>query len=61
MPIDESLRIAINKRIKAGESEYVIGRATGVGQSVVYRFRTGKGISLENAAKLAKYLGLQLK
>ncbi len=56
--IDKQLRDALKAR---GESDYAVGKATKLGQSVIYRFRTGKGISLANAAVLAKYLGCTLK
>lgn len=56
--IDE-LRRAIRD---SGESEYAIGRATGVSQSILSRFVNGeRGISLETAAKLASYLELELR
>ena len=48
-------------RVVSGESEYAIGKATGVSQSVLSRFVNGeRGISLETAAKLCSYLELDL-
>ncbi|MES1213409.1 MAG: helix-turn-helix domain-containing protein [Singulisphaera sp.] len=47
--------------VESGESEYAIGKATGVSQSVLSRFVNGeRGISLETAAKLCRYLELDL-
>jgi len=56
--IVEQLRQAIAQR---GQSEYAIGKGSGVSQSVVNRFVNGeRGISLETAAKLCSYLELDL-
>lgn len=58
MGIDHQLRKAL---IAHGESDYVVGKATKLGQSIIYRFKAGKGISLSNAAVVAAYLGLELR
>jgi plasmid maintenance system antidote protein VapI len=56
--IVEQLRQAI---ADSGQSEYAIAKGSGVSQSVVNRFVSGeRGISLETAAKLCDYLGLDL-
>ena len=56
--IAEQLQKAI---VESGESEYAIGKVTGVSQSVLSRFINGqRGISLETAAKLCTYLELDL-
>jgi plasmid maintenance system antidote protein VapI len=56
--IIDDLRKAIRQ---SGETEYGVAKASGVPQSVVNRFVTGKrGISLDTAAKLTKHLGLRL-
>lgn len=58
MGIVEQLRHAI---ANCGESEYAIAKATGISQSVLNRFVSGKrGISLETAATLCLYLNLRL-
>ena len=47
--------------VESGESEYAIGKATGVSQSVLSRFvRSERGISLETAAVLCDHLNLAL-
>jgi hypothetical protein len=56
--IDKQLRDALKAH---GESDYTVGEKTKLGQSVVYRFKVGKPISLPNAAILAKYLGWELR
>ena len=57
--IIEELRRAIRD---SGESEYAIGKATGVSQSILSRFVNGeRGISLETAAKLCEHLELELR
>ena len=55
--IDKQLRDALKAR---GESDYTVGKETKLGQSVIYRFKSGKSISLANAAIVAKYLGCTL-
>jgi plasmid maintenance system antidote protein VapI len=56
--IVEQLQHAI---VESGESEYAIGKATGISQSVLSRFvNAERGISLETAAKLCSYLELDL-
>lgn len=45
----------------SGETQFGIARAAGVSQSVVNRFANDeRGISLETAARLCAYLGLEL-
>lgn len=46
---------------ESGQSQYAIAQGAGVSQSVVNRFaHEERGISLETAAKLCDYLGLDL-
>ena len=55
--VDE-LRKAI---LNSGQTEYRVAKDSGVAQPIVNRFLRGeRGISLETAAKLCKYLGLHL-
>ena len=53
----------LRKAIKgSGETQYAISKATGVDQSVLSRFlKRERTISLETAARLCKYLGLELR
>ena len=56
--IVEQLRQAI---VDSGESEYAVGKATGVSQTIFSRFiNSERGISIETAAKLCSYLKLDL-
>lgn len=58
LTIVEKLRAAIRD---SGETEYGIGKAAGVSQSVINRFVNGeRGIALETAARLCSYLKLTL-
>ncbi len=55
--VDE-LRDAI---LNCGQTEYRVSKESGVAQPILNRFLRGeRGISLETAAKLCKYLGLHL-
>ncbi len=55
--VDE-LRKAI---LNSGETEYRVAKGSGVAQPVLNRFLRGeRGITLETAAKLCKYLRLHL-
>jgi len=55
--VDE-LRDAI---LNCGETEYRVAKDSGVAQPILNRFLRGeRGISLETAAKVCKYLGLHL-
>jgi DNA-binding phage protein len=55
--VDE-LRDAI---LNCGETEYRVAKESGVAQPILNRFlREERGISLETAAKVCKYLGLHL-
>jgi plasmid maintenance system antidote protein VapI len=55
--VDE-LREAI---VKCGETEYRVAKESGVAQPILNRFLRGeRGISLETAAKVCKYLSLHL-
>ncbi len=54
----DELRQAI---IHSGETEYRVAKESNVAQPIVNRFLRGeRGISLETAAKLCKYLRLHL-
>ena len=56
--IVDELRQAI---LHSGETEYRVAKESGVAQPIVNRFLRGeRGISLETAAKLCKYLRLHL-
>ena len=56
--IVDELREAI---LNSGQTEYRVAKESGVTQPIVNRFLRGeRGISLETAAKLCKYLGLHL-
>jgi plasmid maintenance system antidote protein VapI len=55
--VDE-LREAIRN---SGETEYRVAKESGVAQPILNRFLHGeRGVSLETAAKVCKYLGLHL-
>jgi DNA-binding phage protein len=55
--VDE-LRDAIRN---SGETEYRVAKESGVAQPILNRFLHGeRGVSLETAAKVCKYLGLHL-
>lgn len=54
----DTLRNAITR---SGESANAIARATGVPQPTITRFLAGADMKLSTAAKLAGYLGLELK
>ena len=59
MAIIQELRDALNNR---EESYREIARSIGVNHSLILLFADGKkNLGLENAEKLAEYLGLQLK
>lgn len=60
MPKDiaESLRAAIRD---SGKSANQLASETGVPQTTISRFLTGKDMGIHRAAKLAKALGLELK
>jgi plasmid maintenance system antidote protein VapI len=54
----DDLRKAI---LNSGQTEYRVAKESGVAQPIVNRFLRGeRGISLETAAKLCKYLRLHL-
>ena len=54
----DQLREAI---LNCGQTEYRVAKESGVAQPIVNRFLRGeRGISLETAGKLCKYLGLHL-
>ena len=58
MNLVEELRQAI---LNCGETEYRVAKESGVAQPILNRFlRRKRGISLETAAKVCKYLGLHL-
>jgi plasmid maintenance system antidote protein VapI len=58
LTITAELRKAI---LNSGKTEYRVAKDSGVAQPIVNRFLRGeRGISLETAAKLCKYLGLHL-
>ena len=55
--VDE-LREAI---LNCGQTEYRVAKESGVAQPILNRFLHGeRGVSLETAAKVCKYLGLHL-
>lgn len=59
MALIEELRTALNQR---PESYREIARAIGINHSLLLKFADGKkNLGLENAEKLAEYLGLRLK
>ena len=47
--------------IKSGLSASAIVRATGVSQQTISAFLGGSGIRLENAGRVAKLVGLELR
>jgi plasmid maintenance system antidote protein VapI len=63
MPPKKNLVDQLRKAIAdSGETEYAIAKGSGVSQSVVNRFVHGqRSISLDTAAKLCAYLGLELR
>jgi len=54
----DTLRDAINR---SGESANAISRATGVPQPTITRFLAGADMKLSTAARLAAYLGFELR
>jgi len=55
--VDELRQATVN----SSQTEYRVAKESGVPQPVLNRFLRGeRGISLETAAKLCKYLGLHL-
>jgi transcriptional regulator with XRE-family HTH domain len=62
MPTKKNIIDQLRRAMRdSGETEYAIAKASGVSQSVVNRFVSGeRGISLETAAKLCEYLGIEL-
>ena len=58
MNVSESLRRAVEQ---SGMSRYVIAKETGIAQSMLSRFVTGRrGLSLEAVDRLAAFLKLEL-
>jgi len=58
LTIVDELREAI---LNSGQTEYRVSKESGVAQPILNRFLRGeRGISLETAAKVARYLGLHL-
>lgn len=56
--VADALRTAI---LASGQSANEIAKETGVAQPLISRFLRGKDMGIMRAAKIAAYLGLELK
>jgi transcriptional regulator with XRE-family HTH domain len=59
--ISDELRAAMRQAGRAGITRYVISKRTGISQSLLSRFATGKGgIQLKTAGEIAGAIGRRL-
>ncbi|MEQ8770046.1 MAG: helix-turn-helix transcriptional regulator [Phycisphaerales bacterium] len=57
MEFTDKIRLAVEQ---SGETRYAISKATGIAESVLSRFMSGRSISGPNLDVLARHLGLDV-